>query len=79
LAFRRRQGKVRDVNGTDAKMLDSTTSGGNADLRRALAAADPATLLWLDRAIQDAAASRFYHERLWNTGSAAFAGDDNCA
>jgi hypothetical protein len=30
----------------------------------------------LDRAIQYAAASRFNHQRLWNTGSPAFAGDD---
>src|SRR3981189_124357 len=29
------------------------------------------------RGIQYAAASRFGHERLWNTGSPAFAGDDN--
>src|SRR5260370_39679956 len=28
------------------------------------------------RDIQYAAASRFYHQRLWNTGSPAFAGDD---
>jgi len=28
------------------------------------------------RAIQYAAASRFHHRRLWNTGSPAFAGDD---
>src|ERR1700739_2033453 len=27
--------------------------------------------------IQYAAAFRFYHERLWNTGSPAFAGDDD--
>src|SRR6202790_5130285 len=31
----------------------------------------------LQRAMQYAAASRFYHRRLWNTGSRAFAGDDN--
>jgi hypothetical protein len=31
----------------------------------------------LDRAIQYAAASRLDHKRLWNTGSPAFAGDDN--
>ncbi|WP_229180486.1 hypothetical protein, partial [Bradyrhizobium ivorense] len=30
----------------------------------------------IDRAIQYAAASRFYYRRLWNTGSPAFAGDD---
>ncbi|MET4803667.1 hypothetical protein ABIA96_006270 [Bradyrhizobium sp. LB11.1] len=30
----------------------------------------------LDRGIQYAAASRFNHCRLWNTGSPAFAGDD---
>ena len=29
------------------------------------------------RGIQYAAASRFYHRRLWNTGSPAFAGDDS--
>jgi hypothetical protein len=29
------------------------------------------------RGIQYAAAFRFYHRRLWNTGSPAFAGDDN--
>jgi hypothetical protein len=29
------------------------------------------------RGIQYAAAYRFYHRRLWNTGSPAFAGDDN--
>ena len=29
------------------------------------------------RVIQYAAASRFYHRRLWNTGSPAFAGDDS--
>jgi hypothetical protein len=28
------------------------------------------------RGIQYAAASRFYQQRLWNTGSPAFAGDD---
>jgi hypothetical protein len=31
----------------------------------------------LRRAIQYAAASRFYHRRLWDTGSSAFADDDN--
>jgi hypothetical protein len=30
------------------------------------------------RGIQYAAAFRFYHRRFWNTGSPAFAGDDNC-
>jgi hypothetical protein len=29
------------------------------------------------RGIQYAAASRFHHKRLWNTGSPAFAGDDD--
>src|SRR3982074_1884963 len=29
------------------------------------------------RGIQYAAAFRFYHRRLWNTGSPAFAGDDS--
>jgi len=29
------------------------------------------------RGIQYAAAYRFYHQRLWNTGSPAFAGDDD--
>src|ERR1700731_2286899 len=32
----------------------------------------------LERGIQYAAASRFDHGRLWNTGSPAFAGDDGC-
>jgi hypothetical protein len=31
----------------------------------------------LDRAIQYAAAPRFHHRRLWDTGSPAFAGDDD--
>jgi len=31
----------------------------------------------LDRGIQYAAASRLHHRRLWNTGSPAFAGDDD--
>jgi hypothetical protein len=31
----------------------------------------------LRRGIQYAAASRFYHQGLWNTGSPAFAGDDS--
>lgn len=33
-------------------------------------------MLRLDRVIQYAAASRFKHNGLWNTGSPAFAGDD---
>jgi hypothetical protein len=36
-----------------------------------------AVIVRLDRTIQYAAASRFYHQRVWNTGSPAFfAGDD---
>jgi hypothetical protein len=38
-----------------------------------------AVIARLDRATQYAAASRFHRRRLWNTGSPAFAGDDNCA
>jgi hypothetical protein len=38
-----------------------------------------AVIARLDRAIQYAEASRFHYQRLWNTGSPAFAGDDNCA
>ena len=36
-----------------------------------------AVIARLDRAIQYAAASRFNHRCLWNTGSPAFAGDDD--
>jgi hypothetical protein len=36
-----------------------------------------AVIARLDRAIQYAAASRFNHCGLWNTGSPAFAGDDD--
>jgi hypothetical protein len=37
----------------------------------------PVVIARLDRAIQYAAAYRFKHACLWNTGSPAFAGDDN--
>jgi hypothetical protein len=36
-----------------------------------------AVIARLDRAIQYAATSRLKHNRLWNTGSPAFAGDDS--
>ena len=36
----------------------------------------PPTVIPRMRGIQYTAASRFYHRRLWNTGSPACAGDD---
>jgi hypothetical protein len=49
----------------------------NVAASRALhSAANSGVIARLDRAIQYAAAHRFNHRRLWNTGSPACAGDD---
>ena len=42
------------------------------------AAAPPPLVIPAQAGIQYAAAYRFYHWRLWDTGSPAFAGDDSC-
>jgi hypothetical protein len=57
--------------GNEASCLGSLTSDWKTR------AAHTTVIARLDRAIQHAAAYRFKHGRLWNTGSPAFAGDDS--